>query len=125
MAAPCGIWRWAFPLGRFDLATTALPDEIMRRAGRFGFKAIPTGLAHGTVTLIVDGRPFETTTLREDVETDGRHAKVVFGRDFDADARRRDLTINALSLDRDGFVHDPVGRPFRSGRAPGPLHRRS
>jgi poly(A) polymerase len=97
------------PVGEVDLATTATPDEVIRRARRSGFQAIPTGLAHGTVTLIVARRSFETTTLREDVETDGRHAKVAFGRDFDADARRRDLTINALSLDREGFVHDPVG----------------
>ena len=61
------------------------------------------------MTLILDGRPIETTTLREDVETDGRHAKVRFGRDFAADARRRDFTINALSLDADGVVHDDVG----------------
>jgi len=96
------------PVGEVDLATTAVPDEVMRRARLSGFKAVPTGLAHGTVTVIVDRRPFEATTLREDVETDGRHARVVFGRDFDADARRRDLTINALSLDREGVVHDPI-----------------
>jgi poly(A) polymerase len=92
-----------------DLATTARPDEVMRRAGAAGFKVATTGLSHGTVTLIMDGQPIETTTLREDVETDGRHAKVAFGRDFSADARRRDFTINALSLSPDGLVHDPVG----------------
>ncbi len=97
------------PVGEVDLATTALPEAVRRRAKASGFRTIPTGLSHGTVTVIAEGRTFETTTLREDIETDGRHAKVVFGRDFDADARRRDLTINALSLDRDGFVHDPVG----------------
>jgi poly(A) polymerase len=93
----------------FDLATTAPPDEVMRRARAAGFKVVPTGLAHGTVTVIVDGRPIEVTTLREDVETDGRHAKVAFGRDFSADARRRDFTINALSLSPDGNVHDTLG----------------
>jgi len=93
----------------FDLATTAPPDEVMRRARTAGFKVAPTGLAHGTVTVIVDGRPIEVTTLREDVETDGRHAKVAFGRDFSADARRRDFTINALSLGPDGQVHDSLG----------------
>lgn len=94
--------------GDFDLATTLPPEEATARARAAGFKVVPTGLAHGTVTIIVAGRPFETTTLREDVETDGRHAKVAFGRDFDADARRRDFTINALSLDVFGRVHDPL-----------------
>jgi poly(A) polymerase len=97
------------PAVDFDLATTATTDEVIRRARAAGFKAVPTGLAHGTVTIIVDGRPLETTTLREDVETDGRWAKVAFGRDFAADARRRDFTINALSLSGDGTVHDYVG----------------
>ena len=92
-----------------DLATTALPEEVIRRAAAAGFRVAATGLSHGTVTLIMDGRPIETTTLREDVETDGRHAKVAFGREFEADASRRDFTINALSLSRDGTVHDPVG----------------
>jgi poly(A) polymerase len=92
-----------------DLATTATTDEVIRRAEAAGFKVAPTGVSHSTVTLVVDGRPIETTTLREDVETDGRWAKVAFGRDFAADARRRDFTINALSLGADGSVHDHVG----------------
>ncbi len=92
-----------------DLATTATPEEVIRRGRRAGFKVALTGVAHGTVTLVVNGLPIEVTTLREDVETDGRHAKVAFGRDFSADARRRDFTINALSLDPDGFVHDALG----------------
>jgi poly(A) polymerase len=82
---------------------------VIRRAGAAGFKIATPGLAHGTVTLIMDGRTIETTTLREDVETNGRHAKVAFGRDFATDARRRDFTINALSSSPDGLVHDPVG----------------
>jgi poly(A) polymerase len=97
------------PAVDFDLATTATPDEVIRRAREAGFKVALTGVAHGTVTVIIEGRPLETTTLREDVESDGRWAKVAFGRDFAADARRRDFTINALSLSADGAVHDYVG----------------
>ena len=93
----------------FDLATTASTDEVIRRARAAGFKVALTGVSHGTVTVVVDGCPIETTTLRQDVETDGRWAKVAFGRDFAADARRRDFTINALSLGADGTVHDTVG----------------
>ena len=96
-------------VGEVDLATTALPPEVVRRVEAAGFKAVPTGIEHGTVTVVVDHRPFEVTTLREDVETFGRHAVVRFGRDWRADAARRDFTINALSLSRDGVVHDYVG----------------
>jgi poly(A) polymerase len=92
-----------------DLATTAAPEVAMRRAKAAGLKAVPTGIEHGTVTIIAEGAPYEVTTLREDVETHGRRAKVRFGRDFEADARRRDFTINALSLTADGTVHDYVG----------------
>jgi len=97
------------PPGDFDLATTALPQEGMRRAEAAGLRAVPTGVEHGTFTLVVDGKPIEVTTLREDVETFGRHAKVRFGRDFAADAERRDFTVNALSLGRDGRLYDYCG----------------
>ena len=97
------------PLGDIDIATTALPDEVIRRAEAAGFKAVPTGIEHGTVTVVAAGRPFEVTTLREDVETFGRHAKVAFGRDWKRDAERRDFTLNALSAARDGTIHDYVG----------------
>lgn len=97
------------PVTEVDCATTALPDLIERRAAEAGFKSVPTGIDHGTVTVIVDGEPFEITTLREDVETDGRYAIVHFGRDFERDARRRDFTINALSLGLDGKLHDYTG----------------
>jgi poly(A) polymerase len=97
------------PAVDFDLTTTATADEVIRRAREAGFKVALTGVEHGTVTVVVDGRPIETTTLREDVETDGRWAKVAFGRDFAADARRRDFTINSLTLSADGTVHDTVG----------------
>ena len=97
------------PLGDIDIATTALPDEVTRRVQAAGFKAVPTGIEHGTVTVVAAGRPFEVTTLREDVETFGRHATVAFGRDWKRDAERRDFTMNALSAARDGTVHDYVG----------------
>jgi len=97
------------PVGDVDIATTALPEEVKRRAEAAGFKAVPTGIEHGTVTVVADKQPFEVTTLREDVETFGRHAKVAFGRDWRRDAERRDFTINALSVSRDGTIHDYVG----------------
>ena len=93
----------------FDVATTAIPQEVIRRVTAAGFKPVPTGIEHGTITVVIDGRPFEVTTLREDVETFGRHANVRFGRDWKADAERRDFTMNALSVTADGVVHDYVG----------------
>src|SRR5688572_16829183 len=97
------------PVVEIDIATTAEPPVVMRRAGAAGFKVVPTGIDHGTVTVVIDGAPLEVTTLRHDVETYGRHAKVAFGRDWKADAERRDFTINALSASKDGTVHDYVG----------------
>jgi poly(A) polymerase len=97
------------PIGDIDIATTALPEEVSRRASIAGFKPVPTGIAHGTITVVAAGRPFEVTTLREDVETFGRHAIVSFGRDWKADAERRDFTMNALSLSADGRIYDYVG----------------
>jgi poly(A) polymerase len=96
-------------VGEIDVATTAVPEEVARRAASAGWKAVPTGIAHGTITVVIDGKPFEVTTLRQDVETYGRKAKVMFGRDWKADAERRDFTINALSAAADGTVHDYVG----------------
>lgn len=97
------------PVADVDIATTNLPDGTVRRAEAAGFKAVPTGAEHGTITVIAGGKPFEVTTLRADVETDGRHAKVLFGRDWKADAERRDFTINALYAKADGTVVDLVG----------------
>ena len=97
------------PSGDIDIATTALPAEVVRRARAAGIKSVPTGIEHGTVTLVIDKQPFEITTLREDTETFGRKAKVAFGRDWVRDAERRDFTINGLSVDADGVVHDHVG----------------
>ena len=97
------------PVTEVDLATTAVPDKVMALARKAGLKAIPTGIAHGTVTVVADGAPFEVTTLRRDVETYGRHAKVVFTEDWDEDARRRDFTLNALYADAEGALYDPLG----------------
>lgn len=95
-----------------DIATSALPEAVTAAAEKAGLKVVPTGLAHGTVTVIVEGTPFEVTTLREDVETYGRAAKVRFGADFEKDALRRDFTVNALSLSSDGRLYD-----YTNGRA--------
>lgn len=97
------------PIMEIDVATTALPEDVVRRVTIAGFKPVPTGIEHGTVTVVIDKHPFEVTTLRQDVETYGRHAKVAFGRDWQTDAERRDFTINALSATRDGAVYDYVG----------------
>ncbi|MEP1441533.1 MAG: CCA tRNA nucleotidyltransferase [Hyphomicrobiales bacterium] len=92
-----------------DLATTAVPERVRELCEAAGFKAVDTGIDHGTLTIVVEGVNFQVTTLRKDVETDGRHANVVFGRDWTEDAARRDLTMNALSIDHKGEVHDPIG----------------
>ncbi|MBD8891358.1 CCA tRNA nucleotidyltransferase [Roseibium litorale] len=96
------------PAGDIDIATTALPQTVMQRAKAAGLKPVPTGIDHGTVTIVSGGRPYEVTTLREDVETFGRQAKVHFGRDWTKDALRRDFTLNALYAGRDGQIHDPL-----------------
>jgi tRNA nucleotidyltransferase/poly(A) polymerase len=92
-----------------DIATTTVPEETIRRAKAAGFKPVPTGVEHGTVTVIAGGKPFEVTTLRADVETFGRRARVLFGRDWKADAERRDFTMNALYAEADGTIVDLVG----------------
>jgi poly(A) polymerase len=97
------------PTAEVDVATTAVPEEVVKRVAAAGFKPVPTGIEHGTVTVVIDKQPFEVTTLRKDVETYGRHAKVEFGRDWKADAERRDFTINAMSATRDGTVYDYTG----------------
>ncbi|MBW8318634.1 MAG: CCA tRNA nucleotidyltransferase [Rhizobium sp.] len=97
------------PVADIDLATTLPPETVMERAKAAGIKAVPTGIDHGTVTLVLDGKGFEVTTLRRDVETDGRRAKVAFGEDWQEDAERRDLTINALYVGADGEVIDLIG----------------
>ncbi|MGH6832995.1 MAG: CCA tRNA nucleotidyltransferase, partial [Methyloceanibacter sp.] len=97
------------PVSEIDLATTALPEQVMALARKAGLKAVPTGIEHGTVTVVVDGVPFEATTLRRDVETFGRHATVAFTKNWEEDARRRDFTLNALYAGSNGTVFDPLG----------------
>jgi poly(A) polymerase/tRNA nucleotidyltransferase (CCA-adding enzyme) len=97
------------PVTEIDLATPRTPVEVTQALEHVGIRAVPTGVEHGTVTAAVDGRGFEITTLRRDVETDGRHAVVAFTDDWQADAARRDFTINAMSLTRTGEVFDYYG----------------
>ena len=92
-----------------DMATELLPDEVMARAQAAGIATYPTGLAHGTVTLKLGETLAEVTTLRQDTETDGRHAVVAFGTDWVLDASRRDFTLNALYCAADGTLYDPLG----------------
>ena len=96
------------PVKEIDLATTARPEQVIALAKKAGLKPVPTGIEHGTVTVIADGVPFEVTTLRSDVETFGRHATVAFTKDWKEDARRRDFTLNALYAGIDGTVFDPL-----------------
>lgn len=96
------------PVVDIDMATTLTPDVVVARAKAAGIKAVPTGIEHGTVTLVIDGEGFEVTTLRRDVETNGRHAQVAFGTDWQTDAERRDLTINALYADEKGEIIDLI-----------------
>jgi poly(A) polymerase len=97
------------PVVDIDLATEATPEAVMAAARAGGLIAVPTGIAHGTVTVLANHVAFEVTTLRTDAATDGRHASVVFGHDWAADARRRDFTINALYCSAAGEVLDPLG----------------
>ena len=92
-----------------DIATDARPEHVMELAESAGFKAIPTGIDHGTVTVVADHNPAEVTTFRRDVEADGRRAVVTFADTIEVDAHRRDFTMNALYADATGAVHDPLG----------------
>lgn len=106
------------PIADIDLATPAAPPTVMQALADAGIRAVPTGIDHGTVTAVVDGRGFEVTTLRRDVETDGRHAVVAFTDDWREDAARRDFTINAMSMAPDGTLFDYFGGrdDLRAGR---------
>jgi poly(A) polymerase len=105
------------PAGDIDLATDATPQKVTEIAEAAGFKVIPTGIDHGTVTVIAGGKPHEVTTFRRDVETDGRRAVVAFSDRIEDDAARRDFTMNALYADRQGRVIDPLnGLPDHQAR---------
>ncbi len=106
------------PVGDIDIATTLTPDEVTAALKAAGIRAEPTGIDHGTITAITDKQPFEITTLRRDVETDGRRAVVAFTTDWAEDAARRDFRLNALYADMEGAVFDPVGgiEDARAGR---------
>ncbi len=97
------------PVADVDIATDALPSEVTRLAEGAGLRVVPTGIDHGTVTVIVEGVPHEVTTFRSDIETDGRRAVVAFATDIVEDAARRDFTMNALYADARGQVVDPLG----------------
>ena len=105
-------------IGDVDIATDLKPEATLRALQAARLKAVPTGIAHGTVTAVSDGRPYEITSLRVDRCADGRHADVAFTTDWRVDAARRDLTFNALYCDRDGRLTDPFGglADLRAGR---------
>ena len=94
-------------IGDIDLATTLTPDEDKKNLQNSNFKVFKTGIDHGTLTLQQNKEIFEITTLREDVSTDGRHAKVSFTDNWEKDSERRDFTINAIYLDQNGKIFDP------------------
>ena len=106
------------PVKDIDIATDLPPQAVMAALRQAELKAVPTGISHGTVTAVSGGQPYEITTLRRDVETDGRRARVAVTDDWEEDAARRDFTFNALSLTPDGVLHDPFGglKDLRAGR---------
>lgn len=105
------------PITDWDLATKLTPQQIMASLEIAGIKAIPTGIEHGTITAVIEGQPFEITTLRRDIETDGRHAEVAFTNSWIEDAKRRDFTMNTLLADAGGRVYDPIGSGVEDARA--------
>ncbi|MCR5877374.1 CCA tRNA nucleotidyltransferase [Phenylobacterium sp. J367] len=105
------------PISDVDIATTLTPDAATKALEAAGVKVVPTGVEHGTVTAVADGKPYEVTTLRRDVETDGRRAVVAFTTDWREDAERRDFTLNSLYARRDGTLYDPTGHGVADARA--------
>jgi poly(A) polymerase len=105
------------PVSDLDIATRLTPDQVTAALVAAKLKAVPTGVVHGTVTAVSGGKPFEITTLRRDVATDGRRAVVAFTDDWAQDAQRRDFTLNSLYASRDGTVFDPTGHGVADARA--------
>ncbi len=109
--------RTGHPVADIDIATRLTPDEVIAALKAAGLKSVATGVEHGTVTAIAKGRPFEITTLRRDVETDGRRAVVAFTHDWNEDAQRRDFRLNAVYADLAGTLFDPTGEGIADARA--------
>jgi poly(A) polymerase len=105
------------PIGDIDIATKLLPDAIIAACKGAAIPTVPTGIAHGTITAVVDGTAFEITTLRKDIATDGRHAVVAFTDDWHEDSARRDFTMNALYCDSAGTIFDPTGQGVADAKA--------
>jgi len=103
------------PVEDIDIATKHTPEEAEKILTAANIKVIPSGIDHGTITAVTNGKPFEITTLRKDVETDGRRASVAFTHDWAEDAARRDFTMNTLLMDMDGKIYDPLGREGKGG----------
>ena len=106
-------WLSNVPVNDIDFASKLLPEESMKVLINAGYNVKPIGIDHGTITVYKNGKTYEITTLRKDVVTDGRHAKVIFGGSWEDDAYRRDFTINALYSDEYGSVLDPTGQGFK------------
>ena len=105
------------PVADIDIATTLTPDQVTEALETAGLRALPTGVDHGTVTAISGGQPYEITTLRRDVSTDGRRAVVAFTQNWEEDAVRRDFRLNALYCDDQGRIYDPTGEGVADARA--------
>ena len=105
------------PVDDIDIATLLTPDQVMQALKDADIKSVPTGVEHGTVTAVCEGQPFEITSLRRDVATDGRRAVVAFSQDWQEDARRRDFRLNALYMDEQGLVYDPIGHGVSDAKA--------
>lgn len=99
---------WGEPVADIDLATRLSPQDVIKALKTANIRSVPTGIDHGTVTAVVSGKPFEITSLRKDVATDGRRATIAYTDDWREDAERRDFTVNALYADADGAIHDPL-----------------